>query len=275
MNGKPKLTNQDSLIIRPNFRGTKGSYLFTVQDGHGTYGFQVSQFIRSTFPVLLEKHLDFNFSSFSIERNITKVIHKLTESLQNSGIEIAFSGSTLNSVLIFGNSLICSNIGDSRAILGRFSEEGWGFLSLSSDHSLKRFDERQRILNSNGRIDYSLNSEGKPVGPERVWLADENIPGLAMTRSIGDSISKVVGVTSDPETIVRRLRPEDKFLVMASDGLWEKLSNEDVLSIVSSYFAGKNVEEATAHLVNEATRRWRLDDYRDDITVIVVFLQVF
>lgn len=39
---------------------------------------------------------------------------------------------------------------------------------------------------------------GNPVGPARVWLKHENIPGLAMARSIGDKIAAQVGVIPDP-----------------------------------------------------------------------------
>lgn len=274
VNGKPKIMNQDSMIIKPKFKSTKGNYLFSVMDGHGTYGYQVSQFIRSEFPKILEYFIESSFSSFSIERNITKSIKKLESKLQDSGIEIAFSGSTLLLILIFGNQLVCSNVGDSRAVLGRFVGGNWESVVLSSDHNVKRNDEKMRILASGGRIEYSFNALGLAVGPLRVWLQNEDIPGLAMTRSIGDKISKVVGVNSDPEVVIRKLQLEDLFIVLASDGLWEKVSNEEVVAIVAQYCDGKNVEDATAHLVNEATRRWRKDDYRDDITVIVVFLQV-
>ena len=262
------------MIIKPKFKSTKGNYLFSVMDGHGTYGYQVSQFIRSEYPKILEYFLESSFSSFSIERNIAKSIKKLEAKLQDSGIEVAFSGSTLLVILIYGNQLVCSNVGDSRAVLGRFENGVWDSVVLSSDHNVKRKDEKKRILASGGRVDYAFDEMGLAVGPLRVWLQDENIPGLAMTRSIGDKISKVIGVNSDPEVVMRKLQSDDLFIVLASDGLWEKVTNEEVVEIVAQYCDGKNVEDATAHLVNEATRRWRKHDYRDDITVIVVFFQV-
>lgn len=64
----------------------------------------------------------------------------------------------------------------------------------------------------------------------------EDIPGLAMTRSMGDGVAHSVGVTADPEVMQFTLSTNDKFLVIASDGVWEFLSNEDVAKIVLPYY---------------------------------------
>jgi len=42
---------------------------------------------------------------------------------------------------------------------------------------------------------------GRPVGPMRVWLKNENMPGLAMSRSIGDKVAASVGVSHEPGKI--------------------------------------------------------------------------
>ena len=49
-----------------------------------------------------------------------------------------------------------------------------------------------------------------------------------MTRSMGDGVAHSVGVTADPEVKEFTLGLNDKFIVIASDGVWEFLSNEDV-----------------------------------------------
>lgn len=59
----------------------------------------------------------------------------------------------------------------------------------------------------------------------RVWLKNEDIPGLAMTRSFGDSMAARVGVNAVPEIKEYLLTPEDKIMVLASDGVWEFLKN--------------------------------------------------
>jgi serine/threonine protein phosphatase PrpC len=60
----------------------------------------------------------------------------------------------------------------------------------------------------------------------RVWLKHEDTPGLAMTRSFGDSTACRVGVNAVPEIKMFDLEPEDKIIVLASDGVWEFLDNQ-------------------------------------------------
>ena len=66
---------------------------------------------------------------------------------------------------------------------------------------------------------------GKQIGPMRVWLKHEDIPGLAMTRSFGDAMACRVGVNAIPEISSIDLTTEDKIIVLASDGVWEFLEN--------------------------------------------------
>jgi len=65
---------------------------------------------------------------------------------------------------------------------------------------------------------------------------NEEIPGLAMSRSFGDRVAHSVGVSAEAETWDFTLGLHDKFLVIASDGVWEFLSNEDVANIVLPYY---------------------------------------
>ena len=63
------------------------------------------------------------------------------------------------------------------------------------------------------------------MGPERVWLKNEDIPGLAMSRSFGDQVAARVGVNAVPEITEMRMTPSDKIIILASDGVWEFLEN--------------------------------------------------
>jgi serine/threonine protein phosphatase PrpC len=63
------------------------------------------------------------------------------------------------------------------------------------------------------------------MGPLRVWHKNENIPGLAMSRSFGDHAAAEVGVTAEAEILEMNLNESDKFIILASDGVWEFLSN--------------------------------------------------
>lgn len=75
----------------------------------------------------------------------------------------------------------------------------WQAHPLSTDHKPLLNNEATRIVEAGGRIDSYRDPEGNPLGPLRVWLKNENIPGLAMSRSIGDDVATSVGVTWEPE----------------------------------------------------------------------------
>ena len=71
-------------------------------------------------------------------------------------------------------------------------------------------------------------------GPKRVWLKNKPVPGLAMTRSIGDMAAASVGVTAEPEIkVLSNLNANDKFLVIASDGIWDRLSNVEIMMTIA------------------------------------------
>lgn len=58
-----------------------------------------------------------------------------------------------------------------------------------------------------------------------------------MTRSIGDMVATSVGVTAEPEMkVFGNLAPSDKFIVVASDGIWDRLSNEEVMHAIAYKF---------------------------------------
>jgi serine/threonine protein phosphatase PrpC len=79
-----------------------------------------------------------------------------------------------------------------------------------------------------------------------------------MTRSMGDLVSKSVGVTYEPELkCFTNLTKLDKFIVVASDGLWDRISNEEVTRIIGNlYYDKRDAEGAANHLMKEASERW-------------------
>lgn len=96
---------------------------------------------------------------------------------------------------------VVANAGDSRCILfktNHLSELGEAEC-LSRDHKPNLAGESERIINHNGRIDAFKDHLGNNVGPMRVWMKHEDIPGLAMSRSLGDAVAESLGVISTPD----------------------------------------------------------------------------
>ena len=130
-------------------------------------------------------------------------------------------------------------------------------------------------MEQNGRVEAFKDMNGDPMGPLRVWVQDDDVPGLAMSRSVGDKVAQSVGVIPDPEIMEYTLTEYDQFILIASDGVWEFMSNVDVARLVFP-FVEKNSPEAAANaLVKEATKRWKKEEeVIDDITCIIIFLDV-
>ena len=78
------------------------------------------------------------------------------------------------------------------------TEGFWISTNVSIDHKPDRKDEKERILKFNGRVDTFRDTNGEMIGPYRVWLKDENVPGLAMSWSLGDFVAQSVGVSPEP-----------------------------------------------------------------------------
>lgn len=105
----------------------------------------------------------------------------------------------------------------------------WNSHNLSRDHKPCVKEEADRIREKGGRIQPYTDENYEFMGPPRVWLKEQDIPGLAMTRSFGDEVASSVGVNALPEITEWKLTPEDKFIILASDGVWEFIESEEVL----------------------------------------------
>ena len=134
------------------------------------------------------------------QKSLHNSLDYIQQVLENSFIDTSFSGSTLISLLIEDNTVISTNVGDSRAILARRNDNSWTPINLSFDHKPDLPLERERISKLGGIIEPCKDEQGRPLGPLRVWHSNgnKNSCGIAMTRSIGDKVAKIVGVTWEP-----------------------------------------------------------------------------
>ena len=183
---------------------------------------------------------------------------------------------------ILGTTLICAWCGDSRCVLGSVDAEGKMRASdASNDHVPNRPDELARIEASGGMVRASASSElgpGSSAPALRVYEMrpkGEPLrgPGLSMSRSFGDDAAHILGVISKPEVTVRELTEMDRFIIVASDGVFGVLSSSKVVGIVHK--AQRNVKQACKQVVRRSAIRWQeecFEGYRDDITVQIIDL---
>ena len=123
-----------------------------------------------------------------------------------------------------------------------------------------------------GIVEQMLDMNGMRAGPPRVWGVGKSYPGLAMSRSLGDFKGKRYGIISLPEIIEVNLDENSKYIVIGSDGVWEFLSNENVMEIGNEFYEKNDVAGFTKNLTETATNIWEQKDVIvDDITAVVVF----
>lgn len=94
-----------------------------------------------------------------------------------------------------------------------------------------------------------------------------------MTRSIGDLVASSVGVSWEPEVTKYKISTNDRFMIIASDGVWEFLENMEVVDMIKDYYVGNDIEGACDTLMKESLNKWKQeeDENVDDITFILIF----
>ncbi|KAK9143997.1 hypothetical protein Syun_013397 [Stephania yunnanensis] len=145
---------------------------------------------------------------------------RVDEEVRERGVEmesINSVGSTAVVALVNSKRVVVANCGDSRAVLSRAGAA----LPLSHDHKPDRPDEMERVEAAGGRV--------------VDWYGCRIFGVLATSRSIGDQYLKPY-VISVPEVTVKDRTEEDEFLILASDGLWDVMSNEVACKMVRKCF---------------------------------------
>jgi len=269
----PKKKNQDALIMAEDPKTR--SLLFCVMDGHGEDGDKVSQSIKAKFANYLFKHKDF---ANDIKSALADVVQRCeAEVLREASIETDFSGTTFTCAIIRNNKCVLCNIGDSRTSIGfraKGSTAPVSAINLTIDHKPDLPAEKARIESKGGRV-FAVEYDDGVDGPARVWLGHMDVPGLAMSRSLGDAVAHTAGVSSEPEFFEYEFNQdrEDLIMVMASDGLWEFMSDQEVIDIA---YNTTEPRFAVDRLISESNERWmREEQVIDDTTVCVAFLGNF
>ena len=128
---------------------------------------------------------------------------------RNAVFNVQLSGTTFTSGFFSGNQLFTSNVGDSRVILISL-DDGPGSTQMANgqnilakgvtvDHKPDTPKEKQRVLARGGKVAQAQDWRGRFSGPQRVWVKNINSPGLAMSRSLGDTVAHSVGCSTEPD----------------------------------------------------------------------------
>jgi len=155
----------------------------------------------------------------------------------------------------------------------RIREKGARILSLDQIEGLEPIHEEEDTDGewSGTDVDLELGEELDEGGdPPRVWHPHQDYPGTAFTRSLGDSLAEELGVFAEPEMVTRELEANDKIIVLASDGVFEFLTNQSVIDICAKF---NDPVAACKAVVAESYELWLQYELRtDDITMICIFI---
>ena len=215
--------------------------------------------------------------------------HSLTDVMRQHMMP-ALTGACVNTLLLHGKNAFVANTGDCRSVLGRKENNKWVSVPLSTDHTYDNQNEVARITREHPGEAHTLFAHRRLLG------------GLMPFRSFGDVSYKwkpeylnliyqqVIPhyytppyLTAEPEVSHHELTEDDKFIVIATDGLWERLSNEQVINIVGDKLDQHDDDNIATALLKRALgedddrvyelltltppeSRW----FRDDITIIIV-----
>lgn len=275
----PRKKNQDAMVIK--YDQNTQSLLLCVFDGHGEAGDGVSGAIRDRFATELFSHEkfkrtgDIQHDAETLRTAIADTIRSVEQAvLRDPSIDTEFSGTTAVVTVVRDNLVVVGNVGDSRITRGFVKQLGPGAEAmdckeLSIDHKPDRLEEKARIIASGGRV-FAVEYDDGIDGPPRVWLGHMDVPGLAMSRSLGDAVAHTAGVLSEPEFTTRWLDENDRCLIVATDGLWEFMSNEECMEIAMGQ---QDPKVAVDLLIMEANRRWMKEEQViDDTTIIVAYV---
>lgn len=214
--------------------------LFGVFDGHG--GSRAAEFVKEHLFKNLTDHPAF---ATDIKQAIRETFKRTDDDyLSTDSGENRDAGSTASTAILLGKRLLVANVGDSRTVVCRKGTA----TALSKDHKPNRVDEKERIEQAGGSV---------------MWAGTWRVGGvLAVSRAFGDKLLKRY-VVAEPEIEEYEVTSEDEFLVLASDGLWDVVKDQDAIDMVQQTL---DAEEAAKFLTQEAYRRGSADN----ITCLVV-----
>ncbi|GFS03018.1 integrin-linked kinase-associated serine/threonine phosphatase 2C [Elysia marginata] len=242
--------------------------LYAVFDGHG--GVRASRFasqhlhnnLRDRFPKGELKQVEKEIKKIFLETFKKTDEDFLKEAARNK--PSWKDGTTAVVVLAINDTLYIANLGDSKAVLCRYKEceaKHMG-VSLTVDHSPSVYEERIRIQKAGGVV-----REGRVLGV------------LEVSRSIGDGPYKRHGVTCVPDVKRCQLTDNDRYLMIACDGLWKSYSVDESIQFANKILEDPNVtatgrktpedlkfDSACSKLANSAVLRLS----GDNVTVVMV-----
>lgn len=262
-----ELPNQDSWSVQ---QLSSSRRVYGVFDGHGPRGHVVSDYVKKHLMTRVVKIAEVSDGQQQAD-DIIKAFLNLHDSILTKPLLRAQGSGTTATIAIhdyLSDTLSLHHVGDSTAAILRTAPGSrLECAFLTRDHKPEVPEESARIIAHGGDV----RSQG---GLYRVYKKRTAVPGLNLSRSLGDGEAHAVGVSAEPEASTYSLGLRDRWLLLCSDGIWEVLSRKAVAAIISE-FEPEQCQAAAERLYAEARKLWIAGTHGekcDDITVILVDL---
>ncbi|KAG7332862.1 hypothetical protein KOW79_002997 [Hemibagrus wyckioides] len=208
--------------------------------------------------------LSYAFQRLDADLSLEAQVPLASDLMRNTAVQAAFAGCTACLAHVGPEGIYVANAGDCRAVLGVQESDGsWSSLPLSQDHNTTNPAEVERVLSQH------------PSSERQTVIVDDRLLGVLMPlRAFGDvqfkwsrelqqSVLENGGCDSEalniyqytpphyltppyleatPEVTYHRLRPQDRFLILASDGLWDEMDNEEAVRLVAEHLTGVHLQ---------------------------------
>ncbi|KAK1784636.1 hypothetical protein P4O66_003323 [Electrophorus voltai] len=230
------------------------------------------EMMRPVPPILqwYKHHNDFNYREsaalyrLDTDLSLEAQVPMASDLMRNTAVQAAFTGCTACLAHVGPEGIFVANAGDCRAVLGVQESDGsWSALPLTKDHNATNQAEVERVRSQH------------PMSEHQTLLVDDRLLGVLMPlRAFGDvrfkwsrelqqSVLENGGcdlealnlyqyspphyltppyLEATPEVTYHRLRPQDHFLILASDGLWDELDNEEAVRLVAEHLTGIHLQ---------------------------------
>lgn len=247
-NRKYKEDMEDKGRSIDNFTNNKYQSLFMLFDGHG--GDEVSKYLQRNFDIVYRKNLNNTITDSSIESSLKSSFIEIDSQIKELHWPSTGSTGCVVHIVRYTESsykVYVANIGDTRcSLISPTSHQ-----RLSYDDKASDLNERERVLSAGGTvINDRVNGE------------------LMLTRAFGDYDLKDKGVISAPHIISKEidLNIKNQFLILACDGIWDVLSEDDIMQIIM--FSNKDSDELVKNIMKSAISK----DAWDNLSIFVIKL---
>ena len=247
--------NQESYSVRKELLNLNEHFLLEISSGHGSHGHLISKFICNILPSKIN-----NLTEENIQQSFM-LTNKLL--LTKSKIDCSLSGASFTSIIVTPEKIISANVGICKAVLALYENGQYTAINLTKDHNINDINEMKRIINNGGIIKNGI----------KIYIKNSDIPGINTTRSFGDKLGMGIGVLDIPFIQNYYLKGNEKFILLASKGIWEFIDSDESVKIIKNFYENEmDASGALNTIVREAISRWKNEkNYFEDITAILLF----